>query len=102
MSRMSKIDQILEAVKGNTGISGKEEKKSCPVMWAVVILAVVAALAAVGYALYKYFTPDEFEDDFEEDFEEDFFDDEEPEQIVIPKQEEEPAEQEEEPEAQEE
>ena len=39
-----------------------------------------AAVAAIAYAVYRFFTPDyldDFEDDFEDEFDDDFFEDEE-------------------------
>lgn len=89
---MGKIDEILDILKSNTGFYKKEEKKCCKWHWVVAGIVAVAALAAVAYALYRYFSPEDLEDleeDFDDDFDDDFFEDEEePEQIVIPKQEE--------------
>lgn len=44
----------------------------------------VAAVAAIAYGVYRFFTPDyleDFEDDFEDDFDDDFFDEEEAEAV---------------------
>lgn len=64
----------------------QEEKKKCNVLlWVLAIIGVVAAVAGICYAVYRYFTPDyleDFEDDFDDDFEteeddeDDFFEDE--------------------------
>ena len=46
----------------------------------MAIIGVVAAVAAIAYGVYRFFTPDyleDFEDDFDDDFDDDFFDDEE-------------------------
>lgn len=57
----------------------KEEKKSNK--W-VIVLAVIGGfvlLAAVVYALYRFFAPDyleDFENEFEDEFDDDFFEDE--------------------------
>ena len=43
------------------------------------IIGVVAAVAAIAYGVYRFFTPDyleDFEDDFDDDFDDDFFEDE--------------------------
>ena len=84
---MSKVDELLELLKAN--VAKKEEKKTCPAVWALAIIGGVAAVAAIAYAVYRYFSADkeELEDDFDDDFDDDFFEDEEeePEQIVIPK-----------------
>ena len=42
-------------------------------------LNVIAAVAAIAYGVYRFFTPDyleDFEDDFDDDFDDDFFEDE--------------------------
>ena len=41
--------------------------------------AMAAAVAAIAYGVYRFFTPDyleDFEDDFDDDFDDDFFEDE--------------------------
>ena len=84
---MSKIDEILEIVKGN--VAKKEEKKSCPIVWILAIVGAVVAVAAIAYAVYRYFNAEveeEVEDDFDEDFDDDFFEEEETHPIIIPKQ----------------
>ena len=81
---MNKIDEILEIVKGN------DKKKTCPVVWILAIVGAVVAVAAIIYAVYRYFNAEveeELEDDFDEDFDDDFFEDEESDPIIIPKQE---------------
>ena len=40
----------------------------------------IAAVAAIAYAVYRYFTPDyleDYDDDYDDRFDDDFFDDEE-------------------------
>ena len=81
---MNKIDEILEIVKGN------DKKKTCPVVWILAIAGAIAAVAAIAYAVYRYFNAEveeELEDDFDEDFDDDFFEDEESDPIIIPNQE---------------
>lgn len=85
---MNKIDEILDILKNN--VVKKEEKKTCPFVWILAIIGAVVAVGAIGYAVYRYFSAeelDDFDDDFDEDFDDDFFEDEDTEQIVIPKQE---------------
>ena len=86
---MNKIDEILEIVKGNA--AKKEDKKSCPIVWILAIVGAIVAVAAIAYAVYRYFNAEaaeeELEDDFDEDFDDDFFEDEESDPIIIPKQE---------------
>lgn len=73
-----KFDELFSTVKLNELLHKKEEKKS-KMLWIFAIIGGVAAVAAIAYGVYRFFTPDyleDFEDDFEEDFEDDFFDDE--------------------------
>ena len=84
---MNKIDEILEIVKGN---AAKKEKKSCPIVWILAIVGAVVAVAAIAYAVYRYFNAEveeDMEDEFDEDFDDDFFEDEDCDPIIIPKQE---------------
>ncbi|MCI8355820.1 MAG: hypothetical protein HFI47_12265 [Lachnospiraceae bacterium] len=71
-----------------------EEKRNNTLLWVFAIIGAVAAVAAISYAVYRYFTPDyleDFEDDFDDDFEDDFFEDEDdekkPEEAVVPEKE---------------
>ena len=52
-----------------------KEKKSNGFMIFLAIIGCVAVVAAIAYAIYKFFTPDyleDYEDDFDDDFD-DFF-----------------------------
>lgn len=59
----------------------KEEKKCNPIVVALVVIGIIVLVAAVAYAIYRFFAPDyleDFEDDeFEDEFEDDFFEDDE-------------------------
>ena len=60
--------------------SKMREQKRDPILWALAIIGVIAAVAAIAYGVYRYFTPDYFEDyddDYDDRFDDDFFDDEE-------------------------
>lgn len=77
---MNKLESMIEMTKLNELLGKKEEeKKKCNVLlWVFAIIGAVAAIVAICYAVYRYFTPDymsDFEDDFEDDFEEDDDDD---------------------------
>ncbi len=77
----------LRSVKNNVNelISKEEEFKMKenrrdPILWALAIIGVIAAVAAIAYAVYRYFTPDyleDYDDDYDDRFDDDFFDDEE-------------------------
>ena len=77
---MSKVEELMNAVKFNELVNKKEEsKKLSPVFWVIAVVAAVATVAGIAYALYRYFTPDyleDFEEDFEDDFDDDFFNEE--------------------------
>lgn len=49
----------------------EEEKKFNVLLWILAIIGVVAAVAGICYAIYRYFTPD-YLDDFDDDFDEEF------------------------------
>ena len=76
---MNKLEELLATTKlkeilHKSGIEVKKEKKSNPVVIVLAVVGVVLAMAAIAYAVYRYFTPD-YLDDFEDDFEDDDFDD---------------------------
>ena len=76
---MNKLEELLATSKlkdilHKSGIEVKKEKKSNPVVIVFAVIGVVLAIAAIAYAVYRYFTPD-YLDDFEDDFEDDDFDD---------------------------
>lgn len=87
---MNKIEELIEQLKIYTGlVEKKPEKKECNVCAIIItVLAVIGALVAIGYALYRFLGPsyfEDFEDDYEDDFDDDFFDDdEEDESIEVP------------------
>ena len=62
-------------------IEKKRKRKRKPAFsgyWAII--GAVAAVAAIAYGVYRFFTPDyleDFEDDFDDDFDDDFFEEEE-------------------------
>lgn len=77
---MSKLDELIAATKLNEIVNKKEEEKTAKkVLWGLAIVGAVAAVAAIAYAVYCFFTPDyleDFEEDFEDDFDDDFFNEE--------------------------
>ncbi len=84
---VAKANDFINAVKANEFLNlrkKEEEKKKCNKWaWAIGIILGVAAIAAIAYGLYCYFTPDyleDFEDDLDDDlndeFDDEFFEDE--------------------------
>ena len=60
-------------------LTGEPAKGVGPQDVALAIIGAVAAVAAIAYAVYCFFTPDyleDFEEDFDDDFDNDFFSDE--------------------------
>lgn len=69
---MNKFDELVAALQRR-----EDEKHKNTVMWILAVIGAVTAVAAIAYAVYRYFTPDyveDFEEDFDDDFE-DFFED---------------------------
>lgn len=78
---LNRMEDIMNSTRLNEFLHRKEEedKKKNNILWALAIIGAVAAIAAIAYGVYRFFTPDyleDFEDDFDDDFEDDFFDDE--------------------------
>ena len=77
---LNRMEEIINSTKLNDFLHRKEEeekKKNC-ILWALAIVGAVAAIAAIAYGVYRFFTPDyleDFEDDFDDDFDDDFFED---------------------------
>ena len=84
---VSKMEDLMKASRLNELLHKKEEeekKKNC-ILWVLAIFGAVAAVAAIAYGVYRFFTPDyleDFEDDFDDDFDDDFFEDEDEEMPV--------------------
>ncbi|MCC2164017.1 DUF4366 domain-containing protein [Brotaphodocola catenula] len=74
---MSRVEEIMNSTKLNEFLHRKEEeeKKKTFILWALAIIGAVAAVAAIAYGVYRFFTPDYLED-FDDDFDDDFFEDE--------------------------
>ena len=67
---MNKLDELKDLI---TALQKKEEE-----IQKNTVLLVLAAVAGIAYAVYRYFTPDyldDFDDDLDDDFD-NYFDDE--------------------------
>ncbi len=90
MNTWNRIEELMDFVRTHDVKELKdywnkrdEEKRNNTLLWVFAIIGAVAAVAAIAYAVFRYFTPDyleDFEDDFDDDFEDDFFEDEEDEE----------------------
>lgn len=79
---MNKMEDLFNASRLNELLHKKqmEEDKKSTIVWMLAIIGAVAAVAAIAFAVYKYFTPDyleDFDDDYDDDFDDDFDDEEE-------------------------
>ena len=77
---MNRVEEIMNSTRLNEFLHRKEqeEKKKNNILWVFAIIGAVAAVAAIAYAVYRFFTPDyleDIEDDFDDDFDDDFFED---------------------------
>lgn len=76
---MSKLEDLMEVAKLNE-LLGKEKKSRCnTVVCVLAVIGAIVAVAAVCYAVYRYFAPgnlEDFEDDFEDEFEDEDAEDE--------------------------
>ena len=77
---MNRVEEIMNSTRLNEFLHRKEqeEKKKNNILWVFAIIGAVAAVAAIAYGVYRFFTPDyleDFEDDFDDDFDDDFFED---------------------------
>lgn len=70
-------EELMSMTKLNELLKKEEEKKPCKWVWVFAVIGIIVAIAAIAYAVYRYFAPDyydDFEDDvFEDEFEDDFF-----------------------------
>ena len=76
---MNKLEELIAATKLGELMNKKDDDQCKKVLWALAIIGAVAAVAAIAYGVYRFFTPDyleDFEDDFDDDFDDDFFEDE--------------------------
>lgn len=79
---MNKLENLVDIARLNELLGKKEEeKKKCNVVVCVLaVIGVIAAVAGIAYAVYRYLTPDyleDFDDEFEDDFEDEEMDDDE-------------------------
>lgn len=80
---MNKFEDMINAAKLQEVFGKKNECKAKKVViWVLAIVGVIAAVAGIAYAVYRFLTPDyledfeeEFEDEFEDDFVEECFED---------------------------
>ena len=71
------IDRILNVVDAITSFARRENEKRKFWMTILGIIFGIAAVAAIGYGIYRFLTPDYFDDyDDDDDFDDDDFDDE--------------------------
>ena len=78
---MSRLEDMITETKLYEMLRKRDEDKlKKGVLWGLAIIGAVAAIAGIGYAIYRFFTPDyleDFEEEFEEDFEDSYFEEDE-------------------------
>ena len=85
---LSRVEELMNSSRINELLHKREEdekKKNC-IRWVLAIIGAVVAVAAVAYAVYRFFFAQDYLEDFEDDFEDeaddveedddDFFEDE--------------------------
>lgn len=71
---MNRVEELIAETRLRELLNkGEAEKQKNTVIWILAIIGVIAAVAAIAFAVYKFVTPDYLED-FEEDFDDDFDD----------------------------
>ena len=72
-----RIEELIKATRLNELIhrNQAEEKKKNTIIYILAGLGIAAALAAIIYGLYCFFTPDYIDDFDDEDMDDDFDDD---------------------------
>ena len=70
MMNNSKLEELLNTARINELLHKKEleEKNKNGILVALAIVGAIATVAAIAYAVYRYFTPD-YLDDFDDDYE---------------------------------
>ena len=67
-----KFQELIDAVR-----AGNKKDETSPVVIALAVIAGIAAIALIAFAVYRFLTPDYFDDyDDDDDFEDDFEDEE--------------------------
>lgn len=79
MHDMEKMKNMISATKLGEILEKRDTAKMKKVLlWTLAIVGVVAAVAAIAYAVYRYVSPNfdgELDEDFIDDLEDNYFDD---------------------------
>lgn len=66
-----KFQELIDAVR-----AGNKKDETSPVVIALAVIAGIAAIALIAFAVYRFLTPDYFDDyDDDDDFDDEDFDD---------------------------
>ena len=57
---INRMEEIMNSTRLNEFLHRKEEedKKKNNILWILAIIGLVAAVAAIAYGVYRFFTPD--------------------------------------------
>ena len=76
---MNRVEEIINNMKVAEILNKKEDKKVPAVVVLLAVVGIIALVAGIAYAVYRFFAPnylEDFEDEFEDEFDdEDFFED---------------------------
>ena len=76
---MNRVEEIINNMKVAEILNKKQDKKVPAVVVILAVVGIIALVAGIAYAVYRFFAPnylEDFEDEFEDEFDdEDFFED---------------------------
>lgn len=77
---LSRVDELVGLARFGEVMKKRDDEKFKKTLYTVVaIVAGVAVIAGIAFALYKFFNPEyleDFEEDFEDDFDDEYFEEE--------------------------
>ncbi len=78
---MNKIEEMVSATRLSEILKKRDDDRlKKTIIWVLAIVGVVAAVAGIAYAVYRFMTPDyleEFDDELIDDLEDEYFDEDE-------------------------
>lgn len=78
---MNRIEEMISATRLSEILKKRDDDRlKKTIVWVLAIVGVVAAVAGIAYAVYRFMTPDyleEFDDELIDDLEDEYFDEDE-------------------------
>ena len=80
---MNRVEEMMDLMKAHDlrelkeffNKKEEEQKKNNTLVWVFAIIGIVAAVAGIAFAVYRFFAPDYLEDFDPDDYSDDFDDD---------------------------